>query len=248
MCSSDLLAGEFDVVLIARANGVMAADIRPLVRVSITVIAEQNGRREVGSSGGGGRFDYHFFDSGKIDAWIDEAVRSALVNLESRPAPAGAMTVVLGPGWPGVLLHEAVGHGLEGDFNRKGTSAFSELMGKRVAAKGVTVVDDGTINAPVYRVVGGPVGAAIAKLSGHALTAHFDAADLTQIDDASPRFDRSVSAGTSATADWRSGLGHVVAIASYRMSDFRRSYDVDNSPADLVRDPRDGEQIGRAHV
>lgn len=139
------LAGEFDVVLIARANGVMAADIRPLVRVSITVIAEQNGRREVGSSGGGGRFDYHFFDSGKIDAWIDEAVRSALVNLESRPAPAGAMTVVLGPGWPGVLLHEAVGHGLEGDFNRKGSSAFTGKIGQRVAAKGVTVVDDGTI-------------------------------------------------------------------------------------------------------
>lgn len=139
------LAGEFDVVLVARANGVLAADIRPLVRVSITVIAEQNGRREVGSSGGGGRFDYHFFVTEKIDHWINEAVRSALVNLESRPAPAGPMTVVLGPGWPGVLLHEAIGHGLEGDFNRKGSSAFSGKIGQRVAAKGVTVVDDGTI-------------------------------------------------------------------------------------------------------
>jgi len=140
------LAGEFDIVLVARANGVLAADIRPLVRVSITVIAEQNGRREVGSSGGGGRFDYHFFDAGKIDRWIDEAVHSALINLESRPAPAGPMTVVLGPGWPGVLLHEAIGHGLEGDFNRKGSSAFSGRIGQKVAAKGVTVVDDGTIS------------------------------------------------------------------------------------------------------
>jgi TldD protein len=139
------LAGEFDVVLVARANGVLAADIRPLVRISITVIAEQNGRREVGSSGGGGRFDYHFFVKDKIDHWINEAVRSALVNLESRAAPAGPMTVVLGPGWPGVLLHEAIGHGLEGDFNRKGSSAFSGKIGQRVAAKGVTVVDDGTI-------------------------------------------------------------------------------------------------------
>ena len=139
------LAAEHDIVLVARANGVLAADIRPLVRVSITVIAEQNGRREVGSSGGGGRFDYHYFVQEKIDQWIEEAVRSALTNLESRPAPAGPMTVVLGPGWPGVLLHEAVGHGLEGDFNRKGSSAFAGKIGQRVAAKGVTVVDDGTI-------------------------------------------------------------------------------------------------------
>jgi TldD protein len=115
------------------------------VRLSITVIASQNGRREVGSSGGGGRFDYQLLTSDKIDYWINEAVRSALINLESRPAPAGPMTVVLGPGWPGVLLHEAVGHGLEGDFNRKGSSAFSGRIGERVAAKGVTVVDDGTI-------------------------------------------------------------------------------------------------------
>ena len=93
----------------------------------------------------GGRFDYHFFVTEKIDQWINEAVRSALINLESRPAPAGPMTVVLGPGWPGVLLHEAIGHGLEGDFNRKGSSAFSGKIGQRVAAKGVTVVDDGTI-------------------------------------------------------------------------------------------------------
>lgn len=140
------LAAEHDVVLVARANGTIAADIRPLVRLSITVIASQNGRREVGSSGGGGRFDYQLLTSDKIDYWINEAVRSALINLESRPAPAGPMTVVLGPGWPGVLLHEAVGHGLEGDFNRKGSSAFSGKIGERVAAKGVTVVDDGTIS------------------------------------------------------------------------------------------------------
>lgn len=140
------LAGEFDVVLVARANGVLAADIRPLVRVSATVIAEQNGRREVGSAGGGGRTDYAYFSNELVDYWVDEAVRSALINLESRPAPAGPMTVVMGPGWPGVLLHEAIGHGLEGDFNRKGSSAFSGMIGKKVAAKGVTVVDDGTLS------------------------------------------------------------------------------------------------------
>ena len=139
------LAGEYDVVLVARSDGVLAADIRPLVRVSVTVIAEQNGRREVGSSGGGGRYDYHFFSDDRLSYYVDEAVRSALVNLEARPAPAGAMTVVLGPGWPGVLLHEAIGHGLEGDFNRKGSSAFAGRIGERVAASGVTVVDDGTL-------------------------------------------------------------------------------------------------------
>lgn len=139
------LAGEFDVVLVARANGVLAADIRPLVRVSVTVIAEQNGRREVGTAGGGGRTDYGYFSDERVDHWVDEAVRSALVNLEARPAPAGNMSVVMGPGWPGVLLHEAIGHGLEGDFNRKGSSAFSGMIGKQVAAKGVTVVDDGTL-------------------------------------------------------------------------------------------------------
>ncbi|WP_342050970.1 MULTISPECIES: metalloprotease TldD [unclassified Cupriavidus] len=139
------LAGEYDVVLVARSDGVIAADVRPLVRVSVTVIAEQNGRREIGSSGGGGRYAYGYFTDELLRKYVDEAVSSALVNLEARPAPAGAMTVVLGPGWPGVLLHEAVGHGLEGDFNRKGSSAFAGRMGERVAAKGVTVVDDGTL-------------------------------------------------------------------------------------------------------
>jgi len=139
------LAGEYDVVLVARSDGVLAADIRPLVRVSVTVIAEQNGRREIGSAGGGGRYDYHYFTDERLASFVDEAVRSALLNLEARPAPAGAMTVVLGPGWPGVLLHEAIGHGLEGDFNRKGSSAFAGRIGERVAAKGVTVVDDGTL-------------------------------------------------------------------------------------------------------
>lgn len=139
------LAGEYDVVMVARANGVLAADIRPLVRISVTVIVEQNGRREIGTAGGGGRTDYGYFSDALINHWVDQAVNSALINLESRPAPAGQMTVVMGPGWPGVLLHEAIGHGLEGDFNRKGSSAFSGLIGKQVAAKGVTVVDDGTL-------------------------------------------------------------------------------------------------------
>ena len=139
------LAGEYDVVLVARADGTLAADVRPLVRLSLTVIAEQNGRREVGSAGGGGRFGLDYFDDELVNQYVDDAVNAALVNLESRPAPAGEMTVVLGPGWPGVLLHEAVGHGLEGDFNRKGSSAFSGRIGERVAAKGVTVLDDGTI-------------------------------------------------------------------------------------------------------
>ena len=139
------LASEYDVVLVARADGLMAADVRPLVRLSITVIAEQNGRREVGSAGGGGRFGLAYFTDEQIGQYVHEAVNAALVNLESRPAPAGEMTVVLGPGCPGVLLHEAVGHGLEGDFNRKGSSAFSGRIGQRVAAKGVTVLDDGTL-------------------------------------------------------------------------------------------------------
>jgi len=136
---------EYDVVLVARADGTLAADVRPLVRLSVTVIAEQKGRREVGSSGGGGRFGFAYFDDALVNQYVNEAVDSALVNLDSRPAPAGNMTVVLGPGWPGVLLHEAVGHGLEGDFNRKGSSAFAGRIGQRVAAKGVTVLDDGTI-------------------------------------------------------------------------------------------------------
>ncbi|MDF1484787.1 metalloprotease TldD [Ramlibacter sp. H39-3-26] len=139
------LASEYDVVLVARADGTLAADVRPLVRLSVTVIAEHNGRREMGSAGGGGRFGLAYFDDAQIARYVDEAVNAALVNLESRPAPAGEMTVVLGPGWPGILLHEAIGHGLEGDFNRKGSSAFSGRIGQRVAAKGVTVLDDGTI-------------------------------------------------------------------------------------------------------
>jgi len=139
------LAGEYDVVLVARADGTLAADIRPLVRLSVTVIAEQNGRREMGSAGGGGRFGLDHFDDHLIQAYVDEAVNQALINLEARPAPAGEMPVVLGSGWPGILLHEAIGHGLEGDFNRKGSSAFSGRLGQRVAAPGVTVLDDGTL-------------------------------------------------------------------------------------------------------
>jgi len=139
------LASEYDVVMVARADGTLAADVRPLVRLSVTVIVEQKGRREVGSAGGGGRFGLAYFDDVQIEKYVDEAVHAALTNLDARPAPAGEMTVVLGPGWPGILLHEAIGHGLEGDFNRKGSSAFSGRIGQRVAAKGVTVLDDGTI-------------------------------------------------------------------------------------------------------
>ena len=138
------LAMEYDVVMVARADGVLAADVRPLVRLSVTVIAEQKGRRESGSSGGGGRFGLAYFDDAMVSQYVDQAVGAALTNLQARPAPAGEMTVVLGPGWPGILLHEAIGHGLEGDFNRKGSSAFSGRIGQRVAAKGVTVLDDGT--------------------------------------------------------------------------------------------------------
>ena len=139
------LASEYDVVLVARADGTIAADVRPLVRLSLTVFVEQKGRREMGSAGGGGRFGLAYFDEAIIKQYVDEAVKAALTNLEARPAPAGEMTVVLGPGWPGILLHEAIGHGLEGDFNRKGSSAFSGRIGQRVAAKGVTVLDDGTL-------------------------------------------------------------------------------------------------------
>ena len=139
------LSGEYEVVLVARSDGVMAADIRPLVRLSLQIIAEEGERREQGSAGGGGRFDYAYFSDEVLRGYADKAVEQALVNLRARSAPAGTMTVVLGPGWPGVLLHEAVGHGLEGDFNRKGTSAFTGRLGERVAAPGVTVVDDGTL-------------------------------------------------------------------------------------------------------
>lgn len=139
------MAAEYEVVMVARSDGVMAGDVRPLVRVSLQVIAEHNGRREQGSSGGGGRFDYSYFTDEVLQDYAQKAVHQALVNLDARPAPAGSMTVVLGSGWPGILLHEAIGHGLEGDFNRKGSSAFSNMIGQQVAAKGITIVDDGTI-------------------------------------------------------------------------------------------------------
>ena len=140
------VAAGLDTVLVAASDGTLAADVRPLVRLNVQVIAEADGRREQGYAGGGGRYSLEELLAGERPRRLaDEAVRSALVNLEAVPAPAGSMTVVLGPGWPGVMLHEAVGHGLEGDFNRKGTSAFSGRLGQRVAARGVTVVDDGTL-------------------------------------------------------------------------------------------------------
>jgi len=140
------LAGGVDTVLVARSDGILAADVRPLVRFNVQVIVEHNGRRESGYTGGGGRYGYaELFADGKPEAWGREALRQALVNLEAVDAPAGVMPVVLGNGWPGVLLHEAVGHGLEGDFNRKGTSTYAGRMGQRVAAPGVTIVDDGTL-------------------------------------------------------------------------------------------------------
>jgi TldD protein len=139
------LSGEYEVMLVAGSDGRMAADIRPLVRVGLSVVIEENGKREQGSAGGGGRFDYAYFTDAVLERYARDAVHQAAVNLHAQAAPAGQMTVVLGSGWPGILLHEAVGHGLEGDFNRKGSSAFSGRVGQRVAAKGVTVVDDGTI-------------------------------------------------------------------------------------------------------
>jgi TldD protein len=139
------LASTWDVVLVARSDGHMAADVRPLVRLSLSVIMEDGGRREQGSSGGGGRSDYAMFSDETLREYARLAVHQASVNLAAKPAPAGSMTVVLGSGWPGILLHEAIGHGLEGDFNRKGSSAFAGRIGQRVAAKGVTVVDDGTL-------------------------------------------------------------------------------------------------------
>jgi TldD protein len=140
------LAGVHEVMLVAVSDGTLAADVRPLVRCNVTAIVEHNGRREQGSSGGGGRTDYSFFvDEQRARGYAREAVRQALVNLEAVDAPAGTLPVVLGPGWPGILLHEAIGHGLEGDFNRKGTSAFSGRVGQQVASKLCTVVDDGTL-------------------------------------------------------------------------------------------------------
>ena len=141
------LSGGVDTVLIARSDGVLGADVRPLVRLNVQVIVEQDGRRESGYAGGGGRYGYaELFADGRPEAFAREALRQALVNLEAIPAPAGVMPVVLGPGWPGVLLHEAVGHGLEGDFNRKGTSVYAGRIGERVASPGVTIVDDGTLD------------------------------------------------------------------------------------------------------
>jgi TldD protein len=138
--------GEWQAVQVMRTDGRRVADIRPLVRLNISVVVEQDGRRETGGHGTGGRFGYgRLLTEATWRAGVDEALRQALVNLDSRPAPAGEMEVVLGAGWPGILLHEAIGHGLEGDFNRKKTSAFSGLLGKRIASPGVTVVDDGTI-------------------------------------------------------------------------------------------------------
>ncbi len=142
------LSASHDIVLVMASDGTLAGDVRPLVRLNVSVIIEQDGRREQGYAGGGGRFAYtEFLASERWRALVKEAVRTAQVNLEAVPAPAGTMTVVLGAGWPGVLLHEAVGHGLEGDFNRKGTSAFSGRIGQQVAARGVTIVDDGTLAA-----------------------------------------------------------------------------------------------------
>jgi TldD protein len=123
----------------------MKSDIRPLVRLSLSIIIEDKNRREIGTAGGGGRYSIDYFTDDVLNLYIDEAYHQAVTNLEAIPSPAGLMPVVLGPGWPGILLHEAIGHGLEGDFNRKGTSAFSKLMGKQVAHSDITIVDDGTI-------------------------------------------------------------------------------------------------------
>jgi len=139
------LAGNYETVLIAATDGTLAADVRPLVRMNVSVIVEKNGRREQASAGGGGRTGYEFFVGDRPEEYAREAVRQALILLEAVPAPAGTMTVVLGPGWPGVLLHEAIGHGLEGDFNRKGASAYSNRIGQKVASELCTVVDDGTL-------------------------------------------------------------------------------------------------------
>ena len=139
------LGMEYDVVMVLGSDGRMAADVRPLVRLSLNVIVEREGRRESGHAGGGGRLGLSYFDDAMLDDYVAKAVDEALTNLDAIPAPAGEMTVVLGSGWPGILLHEAVGHGLEGDFNRKGSSVFAGRVGQRVAAKGVTVIDDGTL-------------------------------------------------------------------------------------------------------
>lgn len=139
------MAGVWERILVAAVDGSLAADVRPLVRFNVSVIVEQNGRRERGGQGGGGRTDYRYFTEERVMGYAREALRQALVNLEAKPAPAGTLPVVLGPGWSGVLLHEAVGHGLEGDFNRKGSSAYSGRIGEQVASTLCTIVDDGTL-------------------------------------------------------------------------------------------------------
>jgi TldD protein len=139
------IAAEYDAILIVNKFSDMKSDIRPLVRLSLSIIIEDKNRREIGTAGGGGRFSIDYFSDDVLNLYIDEAYHQAVTNLEAIPSPAGLMPVVLGPGWPGILLHEAIGHGLEGDFNRKGTSAFSKLMGKQVAHSDITIVDDGTI-------------------------------------------------------------------------------------------------------
>ncbi|MDB4042537.1 metalloprotease TldD [Methylophilaceae bacterium] len=139
------LAAQYEIILIKNFYGQLIEDVRPLVRLSISVIAEADEKREQGSAGGGGRYNLDYFTDEILNKYASEAVKQALTNLDAIAAPAGLMTVVLGSGWPGILLHEAIGHGLEGDFNRKGTSAFSNKIGTQVAAKGITVVDDGTI-------------------------------------------------------------------------------------------------------
>jgi TldD protein len=139
------LAAQYEIILIKNFHGQLIEDVRPLVRLSVSVIAESDGKREQGSAGGGGRYNLDYFTNEILIKYASEAVNQALINLDAIAAPAGSMTVVLGSGWPGILLHEAIGHGLEGDFNRKGTSAFSNKIGTQVAAKGITVVDDGTI-------------------------------------------------------------------------------------------------------
>ena len=139
------LGMEYDVIMVAGSDGRLAADVRPLVRLSLTVVVERNGRRETGHGGSGGRTGLGYFSDETLTQYVEQAVHEAMINLDAQAAPAGEMTVVLAAGWPGILLHEAVGHGLEGDFNRKGSSVFAGRIGQRVASKGVTVVDDGTI-------------------------------------------------------------------------------------------------------
>ncbi|HEU4603285.1 MAG TPA: metalloprotease TldD, partial [Steroidobacteraceae bacterium] len=142
------LSASHEVVLVMASDGTVGADVRPLVRMNVSVIVEQHGRREQGYCGSGGRYEFtKFLENDRWKELVAEAVRTAIINLDAGPAPAGTMTVVLGPGWPGILLHEAIGHGLEGDFNRKGTSAFSGRIGEKVASEQCTVVDDGTLGS-----------------------------------------------------------------------------------------------------